>query len=512
MNKSVKKNKPRVSKKGKKKHANVHKYSGTKETEEIYKKLKTKLSESGYLPELYEYIRYFFDKTITHHAYKNKELQKKIIAFSKTYPVIPLNNEIAFRLGNELVNSRPVFRKGKYGSIFESKFDGEAVITKTMRTTDDFYPDMYASEIIINLLLNAFLLDNELLNNLVPTYGIFICRQENSTQVCVSHDYDPITGTDNEDILTQEYYINMTQKKITGQDLKTFISRQDITVKQVQDILIKLFTALTYLNQSSFKIRHNDLHYENILIQVKSGIFEPVLLDFGMATYNFQKDGEDIMIRALDANHEVEYDDTIVTGSAIDAWALFRSMSYSPNESIRDYANQVTNLLFFNKTFKCATGWLTSDYKSPNGEGIDDGDNIWFYFFMKQLDDDVDSVDADISERRALRKDIHDFNVKKIKDYTYSYILEIIRSFDYKPSKQKNPFVQRAVPMITNRCDTPKQIKTIPNSLSLLEIKQLIPKHSVINPSLSKYELCKALNNEIPDFEWFDKGIKQPKQ
>jgi hypothetical protein len=364
----------------------------------IIKQLKQKLKKSGYDHTLVELLLTYlesFSCEKKNSLYKNWQLYEKICYYSKEYSVIPITKNTMKKTGKQWVNDHHLFQEGSYGAMFDGEFKKEHVLTKTQKSfTKDIIREIFINMVIINDLL---LRNNQFIQNLVPTYGLFACKQIDYKQVCIPDDDQP-------------YYLNMIQKKVNAVPFRDFLSEATTTPQMLYDTLIKIFTTLQSLNTGPYQLRHNDLNGNNILIDNDTG--EPIIIDWGLSTFKikniFYKTEEDNTL-------EITYDKTIENGSAIDIWWIIREMRWSSNQRISEYAKRLETLFFSEFLQNVGEKLSFSRIVYVDGSFKKVEKVYWFYYMIKDIEDQI--VDNGI---------VHQHNLGLIKAMTYEMIKQKI--------------------------------------------------------------------------------------
>lgn len=368
-------------------------------TKHIIKVLRKKLIDSGYDPLIVDELLSFFDTfscANKNPLYSNDELYQKLCYYSTTFSVIPILKKTITKTGNRWVNGHPLYREGAYGGMFDGEFKGEDVLTKTLKEfTPDIIREIFVNMVIINDIL---LRSNQFVHNLLPTYGLFACRQNDYKHVCIA---TIPTG--------QPYYLNMIQKKVDATTFEDFLHEPATTVEMVYEMMNKIFTVLDQLNQGPYELRHNDLHGHNILIDNYTG--EPIIIDYGLSTFTigglFYRD------IVQDSTREYDYEPTIKNGSAIDIWWVIYMMSKSTHAVIVQYADRLRQCFF--SGFLQDNGVPLSFDQIVDVNGNKSVKNVpWFYYMISEIEDALVHT----------QQMVHDHNVQLIKRMTYRMIVD----------------------------------------------------------------------------------------
>jgi len=131
----------------------------------------------------------------------------------------------------------------------------------------------YIKEVYINyVLLNTLLIENPGLN-LVFTYGIFVCKNLTMTDDKVNK---KILCDQNTNIL---FYQEFAQ----GKTLHELLKNAQIDLPFLKEILQKVFETMIYLENSIYKIAHNDLHTDNIMVNTEDRSVK--IIDWGLSSF-----------------------------------------------------------------------------------------------------------------------------------------------------------------------------------------------------------------------------------
>ena len=121
------------------------------------------------------------DICLRRKSHENR-LHDLLCEFSLAYVPVPLKDQ--WKTHADLVNKRPMIGQGSNGSVFQSgTFEGNPIVTKTKKKwSNHTIFDIYINFVV----LNSFLLRNELVHHLIPSYGLFLCTtNEDGTQICL---------------------------------------------------------------------------------------------------------------------------------------------------------------------------------------------------------------------------------------------------------------------------------------------------------------------------------------
>jgi hypothetical protein len=156
-------------------------------------------------------------------------------------------------------------------------FEGENIITKAPLKWDT---DYIIENFISYRIINTILANNILINNLVPSYSLFTCKTN-----LPNKKVDP---SFNLKICTKSLKNNhpvmfITQKQLTGKTLTHYLENNELTFDDVQYYIREIALTLISLEESPYKISHNDLHTGNIIIdgRTEGSRGHAVIIDWG---------------------------------------------------------------------------------------------------------------------------------------------------------------------------------------------------------------------------------------
>jgi hypothetical protein len=283
----------------------------------------------------------------------------------------------------KLVLLDKILGKGSYGAVYESNtFKDIPIVTKTFFnfSSNNLY-EIYVSFVLINKIL---LLHPILCENLIPTYGLFLCGHEYKK----NNSLKSICNNENK-------YIHLVQKRIFGKTLDYYLDNNLLTLLEFQKILKKIFYVLTILNENYF-LSHNDLHGNNILID---DFLNPYIIDFGFADFKVGSSyyyGSDIK----------KYSNMDITSGLYDIIFIIYSVR-SDNKDIIKYCKKIENKV------------LGSLLETPNKKFHKTKYKKYYRIYKTLIE-----IDSSLSETD--KEIVHSHNLKTIKKMTYKYIAENI--------------------------------------------------------------------------------------
>lgn len=284
----------------------------------------------------------------------------------------------------KLVLLNKILGKGSYGAVYEGNtFKGIPIVTKTFFDFSSFnLYEIYVSFVLINKIL---LTHPILCENLIPTYGLFLCGHEYKKKKLKS----VCSG--------ETKYIHLVQKRVFGKTLDYYLENNLLTLLQFQDILKRIFYVLTILNEKYF-LSHNDLHGNNILIDE---FLNPYIIDFGFADF---KVGSSYYYKS----NIKEYSKMNITSGLYDIiFVIVTAKGSSVNEEIINYCKKIENKVLDQLLEKPAVKFHKSKYKK-------------YYRIYKTL------IEIESSLSETDKKIVHSNNVNILKQMTYRHISENI--------------------------------------------------------------------------------------
>jgi hypothetical protein len=377
------------------------------------------LTQQGYDPTLVHalvevYNKVLLDETIrngkSHGKSYGQQLHDTMCQFATNYSFTPNDNTLS------LTTNQP-FADGQYGTVYRASFNQKNMLTKTTKT---FCIDMIREVFVNIVMINSFLLSDQLIGNLVPTFGMYVTEQYSNTG--------------------KELHINMVQQFIEAPTLYDLIIKNGITLSNLKKVIGQLFSILTILHESPYHIRHNDVHTKNVMVTTTNQAY---LIDFGLSTFTYGKFYDLREDNTLE-NHYYHYEDYRHIG-ALDMFHIFYTIHQNANsaptcepietnhqlldstirEQIINYSKSMLQKLVYDRF------WDT-DPCSTIVKHIDINDNIrilgyddepihdinWFYYLMDGLD-----KKAFTHGGFGLRATVHTKNVALLKEMTYRWFL-----------------------------------------------------------------------------------------
>jgi serine/threonine protein kinase len=204
----------------------------------------------------------------THGVNANQRLHDILCEMS--YHYTPINDLDHRNHKNGLITPQHILGAGANGEVYHNLFHGNPFIVKVPFQFDRHY----ITELFINFnVINPLLLNNLLVNHLVPTYGFFLCQGRNQDENI------PICRPEQPNETNRFFLI---QRRVQGDTLLNLLVNGTInTVAQLQPLLLQIFTVLIVLEECNLHISHNDLHCENIMIEGGNAY----IIDYGHASF-----------------------------------------------------------------------------------------------------------------------------------------------------------------------------------------------------------------------------------
>ena len=361
------------------------------------------LTHQGYDPTLVHALTELFSTVIlddtcrqgkTHGTRFGEQLHDLLCAFATHHTVQAKTFEDTTTNG-KLTECQP-FADGQYGTMYQTTFQDKPILTKTTKT---FTIDMIREVFINMVIINSFLLNNQLTTHLVPTIGMYVVPQFSGVQ--------------------QELYMNMVQLCIEGDTLYNRLIKNGITLLQLKDVIGQLFSTMTILHESPFHLRHNDIHTKNVIVTTTNQAY---LIDWGLATFTYGKFYDLREDNTLE-NHYYHYEDYRHIG-ALDIFHIMYTIrdnaGKAPDSPIRTeilaYANDMLNKVVYNRFWETDTTHIDVDHMiriiGYDAEPIRDIN--WFYYLLDGLDKKTGYL---------MKGKIHSMNISLLKEMTYRWFL-----------------------------------------------------------------------------------------
>jgi hypothetical protein len=311
--------------------------------------------------------------------------------FSMAYVPVPMGQQLNEH--GKLVNRKPLVGTGSNGNVYKSGvFEGNPIVTKTKKR----WSNHTIYDIFINfVVLNSFLLRNEFVHNIIPSYGLFLCTtNEDGTEICVHP--------------SKQEHLFLVQKEMNGDTLANQLKH--ITLDRFKHIVSELSQVLLALEASPYQLYHTDLHANNImLVKDDDGIEHPVVLDFELCSFTV-KDEQGLPHRYRLNSVENTYcgSDHLLSG-AYDFVLLFSHASVFKNKPVQQYCLDQLTLLF---------DGLWQDVDIPfqiKPTTFIHSNQRWLYNLLHQTEESLSAEH---------RKMVHTHNMNVLRTKTYRYVID----------------------------------------------------------------------------------------
>lgn len=333
--------------------------------------------------------------------------------FSTAFVPIPVAQQL--ETNGSLVNGRPILGNGVNGIVVDSgTFKGNPLVTKVpIRITEDYIYEIIANMIIINNIL----LSGKALNHLVPTYGIFQCPKK------IIFDGEKPTAIEICSVDGGNDYF-LVQKRINGSTLRSKLPF--LTEVELKTMVSKILSTLIILEESEYRLNHNDLHTDNIMIDEYGN---PYIIDMGLASYIYK--GQFVM-QSLPAkdflylNPTTVFDFTLafpeILGGLFDINYLFRDIidHYPTKNPFINILETTVNGIFslfatdYDETTYTFTYGLTLEYV----ESIGANKNLLFDVLIK-------------TSLKNKNSNVHDHNLRVLHSYTVRTMINTFLTKDF---------------------------------------------------------------------------------
>jgi serine/threonine protein kinase len=293
-------------------------------------------------------------KCITDENSLSTKLEKMLCYFSLHYPIEPdPSNRQFVKTSNKLA-------KGVYGQVYRSgTVKGVNLVTKSQFIfNEESIHEIFVNFVIINTLLLA-----KKTSHLVPSYGLFICPHFTIHNDKVKYYRKEVVGICEDNthyehtVSDKKPNVHLIQERVDGRLLSDMLSDGKLTLPQFKQIIRKVLDTMVILETSPYKLYHNDLHSNNIIV---SPALEPYVIDFGFSSFEIDEINHK---HIFNNNYEPEYGYSKtyrIKSGAYDVMFLLDTCrrdanSYQKHSPISEYCTSKLNLLFFD------TYWQDND-------------------------------------------------------------------------------------------------------------------------------------------------------
>ena len=324
------------------------------------------------------------NKSCIKGLYIKNKLQKLMCQFSLLY---------SFELNESkiMINDIKKISSGGYGEVYRYGYfkDIPIIIKSPLEFSEKNIREIFINYVIINSLLMKYDI------NLVPTYGFFICNhtyiktknKKKLDSLCVKNDNDYPN-------------LHLVQKCIDAKELQDILEENIISFSQFKNLLKNIFSILSFLENTRFKLYHNDLHSGNILIDKN---LNPYLIDFGLSSF---KVGNVYYTNSWEYTY---HNKSIFTGLHDLLTILNSCKKHSKNKEIKDYCNSIMNKYIFEKLWE---GNNKSLQKTSLKTKV-----IYLYDDLKIIESLLPKKEQEV---------VHYHNINILKNMTYSKILDLL--------------------------------------------------------------------------------------
>lgn len=319
-------------------------------------------------------------------------LHDLLCEFSMAYVPVPVEAE--WIQHGKLVNGKKMIGEGSNGRIYKSgTFAGNPMVTKTKKK----WSNHTVFDIYINfVILNSILLSGKLTDNLIPSYGMFLCNiNEDGTEICVKP--------------SKQQHIFLVQKEVKGKTLASYL--KTMPLDSFKQITHELFSILIHMESTSYKLYHTDLHCGNIMIADDDESKHPILLDFELCSFSVSdENGKPHRYRLNSLENKYCNKDHVLSG-AHDAILYFAHASAFENASLRAYCLE---------TFRKIGSYYWTDVDTPmvlSMNSIRKSTDRWLFQML---------MDAEDKLPNDKKKIVHEHNIKQLRTMTYQWIMDTI--------------------------------------------------------------------------------------
>jgi len=174
---------------------------------------------------------------------------------------------------NEEVKKQTMTSRGGYGMVYTWNALDEAV--PVILKSPIVFSTITIREMYVNyVLINGILLRDRLTHNLVATYGFFLSPadvEENDGLRLAFHSKP-----------RAKPLFHMIQQRVDGMTLRKYYKTPGFNLEKCKSIIQKVWRVLIALEASPYRLYHNDLHLDNIMVSSDESV---VLIDWGFASF-----------------------------------------------------------------------------------------------------------------------------------------------------------------------------------------------------------------------------------
>lgn len=376
-------------------------------------------------------------------------LSKRKCLLSRLYSPLPETPEEKAQI-RTLFSEAPLYQ-GQYGEQYKSHINNPDnafnILTKVPKMYNaELIKEAFIQMVIINSYVERFAKEPLIYAQLIPTYGFFVCDQQtrikNGIPISPKHQCKTLHDTLNNGTTNGQPYPFFIQEYLQPpiEKLKDFVARDTTTLEDVKEILVKIFTTLSVLQEPPYLLTHNDLHSENVLIHPTTKTV--YIIDWGLASFTYNNMRYSNMLetayRLRDIpQYNIKKDPHIISG-LYDFYFILRHIAGYANDELRQQVYLIKEYAFNNvfPELKDIT-FITKENRRNVSHSLSTDSHL--YLFLQQAEKEYavtdNSTTANISNKNfELEKykrwgRLHKINIDRLNHHPYLLILESIPGF-----------------------------------------------------------------------------------
>ena len=154
-----------------------------------------------------------------------------------------------------------------------------------VKSQEEFNEQKSLMEAFVNLVILKPYLDAHPNSPLVPCYGFFMCPTRGTIICPTEYEYEDEEEEETDDPRdNREPYLFLIQKHQEGIPFYQWVHGKSIS--DVHRVMIQLFSCLNRLQQTEYRLVHNDLHGGNIIVSPDGSM--SWIIDWGEASFTYR--------------------------------------------------------------------------------------------------------------------------------------------------------------------------------------------------------------------------------
>ena len=382
------------------------------------------------------------DKKCLENERTTNSLRDLLCRTSLVYEPVP--NEEQVILLNEELGRQSSLSRGAFGRIYTWSSLEQTPAPVILKTPLQFSTVTLREMYVNYVLINTILLHHRLSHQLVASYGFFV------TPSVVSEDGEQVRFHVKPNA---ESKFHMIQQRIEGVTLRRYCQKPGFTVEKCKDLLHKVWKVLIALESSPYRLYHNDLHLDNIMVRDDGSV---VVLDWGLASFD-----------ALGTHYKSStmiYTTTPLYSGANDAYLFLRSLLKEimdqEDESVFMYIASLQTKLFSNffyekevdtilqprlEKYRARQEKIRAKYQEQTRLQQMYGDSYHFYVKPEAHDEDEDEYE-EYDEEEQKEVDLSQRGIEFIQQGVFTSMTTSDMTFGY--NVRKRPGYEKGVPYL----------------------------------------------------------------